>query len=78
MLVSLASTLSENKELVTAQELELWQFYMAPGLTRGNLLQWCIAMVSAGLKPPDYLEEMKSFTRGVKETNDDFCEPEIV
>ena len=78
MLVSLASTLSENREPVTVQELELWQSHMAAGLTCGNLLKWCAAMVSAGLKPPDYLDEMKNFTRGEKEPIDDLYEPGIV
>ncbi len=64
VVVSLASALSESTEPVTVKELDLWCFHMRGGLTREHLLNWCAAMVSAGLKPPNYMEEMRKFTEG--------------
>lgn len=61
-LVSLVWALSESKESTTIQELELWQLHMSAGLTRQNLLNWCTAMVLAGLKESTYVDEMQGFT----------------
>ena len=64
VIVPLASTLSENREPVTVKELDLWCLHMRGGLTREHLLNWCAAMVSAGLKPASYRDGMRKFTEG--------------
>jgi AbiV family abortive infection protein len=61
-LTALASALTRDKENINAEELRLWALHMGRGMTRENLLDWCAAMVAAGLKPSDYLDEMRRFT----------------
>lgn len=65
LLVSLAEVFTHEEDAVTAVELDLWVFYMSEGVTRENLLKWCCAMVEAGLKPPEYVEEMRKFSQGI-------------
>jgi AbiV family abortive infection protein len=67
LLVSFAEAVTNEKDPVTTLELELWVFHISEGLSRENLLKWCAAMVEAGLKPAEYLEEMRNFTRGFTE-----------
>jgi AbiV family abortive infection protein len=62
-LTSLALDLTKVRDLVTAKELQLWALHMSGGMTRENLLRWCSAMVEAGLKPHEYIEEMRRFTQ---------------
>ena len=61
LLVALATALTTNKESVTVDELLLWKMHMQSGIGAENLLKWCSAMIEAGLKPPEYLEEMRRF-----------------
>lgn len=61
-LVPVALTLSRHAEPVTTKELERWSLHMRCGLTRDNLLNWCSAMVAAGLKPANYADEKRKFT----------------
>ncbi|MGA2270991.1 MAG: AbiV family abortive infection protein [Bryobacteraceae bacterium] len=70
VIVPLASALSENTEPVTVEELDLWCLHMRGGLTREHLLNWCAAMVSAGLKPANYMDGMRRFTEGSSGTTD--------
>jgi AbiV family abortive infection protein len=61
LLLALATALATNKESVTVDELLLWKIHMRNGIGAENLLKWCSAMIVAGLKPPEYLEEMRQF-----------------
>jgi AbiV family abortive infection protein len=64
-ITSLALALAKDKDPVVAEELQLWAIHMRSGMTQGNLLRWCSAMVEAGLKPAEYVEEMRRFTQRV-------------
>ena len=64
-LVSLAAALSKEKTAMSVRELDLWVTHMQSGLTKENLLKCAAAMVSAGLKPADYLDKMGHFTEGL-------------
>jgi AbiV family abortive infection protein len=64
-LVSFAETFTKEKDPVTVKELELWIFHMSGGATLEKLLKWCSAMVEAGLKPPEYIEQMRVFAQGL-------------
>jgi len=75
--VSLASALARSKEPVTVQELDLWRLHIQGGLTREHLLEWCAAMVSAGLKPPGYAEEMRAFADDGSTETDIANEPPV-
>jgi AbiV family abortive infection protein len=72
VIVPLAVALSQNKEPVTVTELDLWCLHMRGGLTREHLLNWCSAMVSAGLRGADYTDGMRKFTEASRGTTDAF------
>lgn len=65
LLVSFAEAFTNERDSVTVMELELWVFHMSGGATHQKLLKWCSAMVEAGLKPPEYIEQMRAFAQGL-------------
>jgi hypothetical protein len=66
MLVRFAVTTSVTAKVTTNREIELWVTHMQTGFTRARLIAWASAMVSEGLSPEGYVEEMAEFTAGLK------------
>jgi AbiV family abortive infection protein len=66
VLTRMATALTAGKKPVTIKEVELWKLHMSAGNTRENLLNWCSAMVAAGLMSAEDLEDMRQFTQGME------------
>lgn len=58
--VTTADALTGHREPVAEREIEL-----CGGLTHRNLMAWCDAVVAEGIKPPEYVLEMRRFARGM-------------
>jgi hypothetical protein len=65
MLVRFAISTSATEKVTTNREIELWVMHMQAGFTRPRLIAWASAMVSEGLSPEGYVEEMAEFTAGL-------------
>ena len=66
ILVRFAITTSATEKVTSNREIELWVTHMQAGFTRPRLIAWASAMVSEGLSPDGYVEEMAEFTVGLE------------